>query len=78
MDNLMSLLGAGKGPAKGPGKGPVDDPAVDVVDAADDTAPTAGDDEGFKAAASEAMDAMKAGDIDAFSDALKTCIEMSS
>lgn len=74
MDNLMSLLGAGKGPAKGPGKGPVDDPAVDDTDVDPDAEGT--DDEGFKAAASEVMDAMKTGDPDAFADALKTCISM--
>lgn len=76
MDNLMKLMGAGSGPPKDKGDTSVIPKVIADPDAQDVDA--GGDDEGFKAAASEAMDALSSGDVDAFSDALKSCIEMFS
>lgn len=72
MDNLMKLLGDDKGADTSapiePGEGLNEDVNAEGTDT--DVS------EGFKAAASEAMDAVSSGDVDAFSAALKSCIDM--
>lgn len=73
MDNLMKLLGANKDKSSAPME-PGDD--LDTDEETDPEAKSSDDTEGFKAAASEAMDAISSNDVDAFSDALKSCIEM--
>lgn len=65
----MAMLGGDKGAddTKSPSMGPVgDDGDVD----------NASTDEGFSAAADEVFSALETKDVDAFSSALKTCIEM--
>lgn len=73
MDNLMKLLGHDKG-ATDP-KAP-----IEPGEGLNEDINAKGEDgdlpEGFKAAASEAMDAVSSGDVDAFCEALKSCIDM--
>lgn len=69
MKNLMKMLAdSGDDDAQ---SSPMDSAADD-----DDTA-VAGADEGFNAAAEEAFSALETKDVDAFTSALKTCIDMS-
>lgn len=68
MKGLMEILA--KSGAGGSEQSPVDseDPATDSADS--------GSNEGFEASAASVMEALKSGDPEAFSEALKACIEM--